>query len=155
AYEPRPWVKVVRLGSPASFPGGASVVAGPPDKPVRRSLLRRLAPRALGLWTGFARETRRLARLIREHPVELFHTQNTGCEESPPAAKLAAVRHVLGTFHVDSTYDLHRLRSGLPHRLLERLSNHSLDKAIGVSAATAEDWIRRTHLPRHRAVTVH
>ena len=51
-------------------------------------MLTRFAPPAVRLWAGFGRQTRRLARFIRQHPVDLFHTQNTGCEESPVAARL-------------------------------------------------------------------
>jgi glycosyltransferase involved in cell wall biosynthesis len=107
------------------------------------------------LWGGFGRQALQLARLLRQHPVDLFHTQNTGCEESPVAAKLAAIPHVVGTFHVDSTYDLHHDRSGPGHRGLEVLSNHCLDKAIAVSQATKRDWVRRTHVPGSRVIRIH
>jgi glycosyltransferase involved in cell wall biosynthesis len=62
---------------------------------------------------------------------------------------------VIGTFHVDSTYDLHRERSGPSHRMMEMLSNRCLDKAIAVSHAAKRDWIRRTHIPAGRVVTIH
>jgi len=61
----------------------------------------------------------------------------------------------MGTFHVDSTYDLHRQRSGMTHRLLEHLSNHCLQTGIAVSEATKRDWVRRTHIPAARVVTIH
>lgn len=154
AYEPRPWVKVVSLGGPVSQPGGTTV-AVPADRSAKRSVLTRLAPKTVRLWAGFGREARRLGRLIRLHPVDLFHTQNTGCEESPVAAKLAGVRSVLGTFHVNSALDLRRVRSGPPHRLLEMVSNRCLDTAIAVSRATKRDWVRRSHIPASRVVTIH
>ncbi|HUR53328.1 MAG TPA: glycosyltransferase, partial [Gemmataceae bacterium] len=154
-YDPRPWVKVVPLGGPADRPAGA---AAPP--PVRsdlraRSALTHLAPTAVRIWAGFGKTVRRVARLLHQHPVELFHTQNTGCEESPVAAKVAGVPAVIGTFHVNSSLDLHRVRSGPTHRLLEMLSNRCLDTAIAVSRATKQDWVRRTHIPAAGVVAIH
>jgi glycosyltransferase involved in cell wall biosynthesis len=68
---------------------------------------------------------------------------------------LAGIPHVLGTFHVDSTYDLHRVRHGVGHRSLEVISNRCLDRAIAVSEATRKDWLQRTHIPADRVVTIH
>ncbi len=107
------------------------------------------------LWIGFGSSANRLTHRIAKKAVDLFHTQNTGCEESPVAAKLARIPIVLGTFHVDSTYDLEHKRSGFAHRTLEHISNHCLTHAIGVSQKTSDDWIRRTHLPRCRVSTIH
>jgi glycosyltransferase involved in cell wall biosynthesis len=107
------------------------------------------------LWAGFGKQVRRLARTFRRHRVDLLHTQNTGCEESPVAAKVAGVPQVLGTFHVDPTYDLHRERSGPGHRLLEVVSNRCLDVAVAVSHATKRDWVRRSHIPPARVVAIH
>jgi glycosyltransferase involved in cell wall biosynthesis len=153
-YEPRPSVKVVPLGGPQTHPGGAPLTVTRPA-PFARTRVVRLAPPAVRLWAGIGRQSRRLIRLLRHHAVDLFHTQNTGCEESPVAAKLAGIRHVLGTFHVDSTYDLHRKRSGPGHRLLEMVSNRCLDTAIAVSNATKRDWLRRTHISADRVITIH
>ncbi|QJW98056.1 glycosyltransferase [Frigoriglobus tundricola] len=157
AYEPRPWVRVIRLGGPDSFPGGAPVGAPPAHAraPYRGPALARLAPPAVRLWAGFGTQVRRLARLFRRTPVDLLHTQNTGCEESPVAAKLAGARCVVGTFHVDPTYDLHNERSGPSHRVLELVSNRCLDAAIAVSRATKRDWVRRSHIPADRVITIH
>lgn len=155
-YEPRPCVKVIPLGQPAAHPGGATVLpAAPAAVAVKTRSITKLTPKSARLWAGFGKETRRLARLIRRHPVDVFHTQNTGCEESPVAAKLAGVPRVIGTFHVDSTYDLHHERSGSGHRLLETVSNRCLDTAVAVSHATKRDWVRRTHIPADRVVTIH
>lgn len=155
AYEPRPWVKVVPLDVVAAAPSATAGAATSEAPVAKRLALPRLAPKAVRLWVGFGAQTRRLARLLRRHPVDIFHTQNTGCEESPVAAKLAGVRHVIGTFHVDSTYDLHGARSGPTHRLLEVVSNRCLDTAIAVSRATKRDWVRRSHIPAARVVTIH
>ena len=115
---------------------------------------RRFIPTQVRLWSGYARNSLRLASTLRKHPVDLLHTNNTGCEESAIAARLAGVPRILGTFHVDSTYDLHKTRSGFRYRIIEHLSNHSLHKAIAVSEATKRDWMRRTHLSRNRIVTI-
>jgi glycosyltransferase involved in cell wall biosynthesis len=120
-----------------------------------RAFYGRLAPRTIRLWVGFGRQAQRLALLLRRQPVDILHTHNTGCEESALAARLAGIPTVIGTFHVDSTYDLDRQRSGVTHRILEHLSNHCLNRAIGVSHATSRDWIRRTHLPPRRVLTIH
>jgi glycosyltransferase involved in cell wall biosynthesis len=154
-YEPRPSIKVVRLKEPsrelevvvAAVPGGQRVSEG--------ARLSRLAPRPVRLWAGFGKQSRRLAKLIRQHPVDLFHTHNTGCEESPVAAKLAGVRHVIGTFHVSSAVDVQRLRSGPTHRLMEIVSNQCLSRAIAVSEDTKLDWVRRSHISADRVATIH
>jgi glycosyltransferase involved in cell wall biosynthesis len=151
-YEPRPWVKVVRLGLPPALPGGATPAPGPARRP--RTLAARLLPPAGRLWAGFAKEAGRLARLLRPHPVDLFHTQNTGCEESPVAARLAGVRRVVGTFHVGPNADLRFERSGPRHRVLEAVSNRCLRTAIAVSDATGRDWVRRSRVPAGRVVTI-
>jgi len=52
-------------------------------------------------------------KALCSRPVDLLHTNNTGCEESAVAARLAGIRRVLGTFHVGSTCDLHHVRGGL------------------------------------------
>ena len=140
-------------GPPVSgTPGGR---AGPGGLGrVARGRWRHLTPGLVRLWGGFGRESNRLARSFRRRPVDLLHTNNTGCEESPVAARLAGIPRVLGTFHVDSKYDLAGTRSGLGHRALECLSNRCLHRAIAVSESTKEDWVRRTRLPPDRVVTI-
>jgi len=157
-YERRPDVRIVNLDA-AAVNGTLPPAERPSSKgdrslPARRRLMR-LVPVAVRLWSGFGRDAVRLARLVRPYGLDLLHTQNTGCEESPLAARLAGVPHVLGTFHVDSTVDVHRERSGATHRLLEHLSNHCLDVGIAVSRATKRDWVRRTHIPAARVTTIH
>jgi glycosyltransferase involved in cell wall biosynthesis len=116
---------------------------------------RALTPACLKLWIGFARETRHLAACFARHPVDLLHTNNAGCEESPVAARLAGIPRVLGTFHIDSRVDVAKARDDLRHRALEFVSNHCLHAAIAVSDATAREWIRRTRLPSSRVMTIH
>ena len=96
----------------------------------------------------------RLAQIFRSNHVELLHTNETGCEVSAVAGRLAGIRRVLGTLHVDSTYDLQKERGGFRYRVIEHLSNHCLHKAIAVSEATKCDWLRRTHLSADRVVTI-
>ncbi len=153
-YEPRPWVNVVRLsGDPA--PDGRMNSDDSTRNTPRRLGVSRWVPKTAKLWAGFGRETRRLARFLRLHPMDIFHTQNTGCEESAVAARLAGVRRVVGTFHVNSAIDIHGLRSGPGHRTLEVVSNRCLDAAIAVSHATKRDWVQRSRIPANRVVTIH
>ena len=125
--------------------------------PARRTAIsfRRAVPAFARCWAGFHRESSRLASRLRSTSVDILHTQNTGCEEMPVAARWAGLPRVLGTFHVDSTYDLERVRSGLTHRVLEWYSNRSLHRAIAVSEATKRDWMRRTGIAAKRVVTIH
>jgi glycosyltransferase involved in cell wall biosynthesis len=117
---------------------------------------KRAMPPCAAVWMGFARETRRATRRIRRiRPIDLFHAQSTGCEEMPVAARLARIPSVIGTFHVDSTYDLEGRRSGFSYRALEWISNRCLHRAIAVSEDTKRDWIARTGIPEHRVVTIH
>lgn len=154
-YEPRPGTRVVRMGLGASAAESAPRQARAGRGSAVRERVRQVVPYPLRVWAGFTGTTRELAAQLREHPVDLFHTQNTGCEESPVAARLAGMPRVLGTFHVDSTCDVRRERSGATHRLLEVVSNWSLDAAVAVSEATRRDWLSRTRLPGRRVVTIH
>ena len=145
-YPGRPDIRVARLSEPSDSPGQPTVIGLP---------IPRRTPTGPQVVLGYARLAWRLAQLLRRHPVDLLHTQNTGCEESPIAARLAGIPVVLGTFHVDSTYDLHRERSGPAYRFLEQLSNRCLTQAIAVSHATGRDWRRRTHIPAGRVLTIY
>jgi glycosyltransferase involved in cell wall biosynthesis len=118
-------------------------------------LARSLTPRPIKVWAGFARDAVEQRRTIRSCAVDLMHTQKTGCEESPVAARLADVTAVLGTFHVSPSLDVTRVRSGPTHRVLEWISTRCLRSAIAVSEATKQDWIRRTGIVSERVVTTH
>lgn len=117
--------------------------------------LKRAVPKPARVLLGFRREVFRLRREMRRQYADVFHTQNTGCEETAVAARLAGYPQVLGTFHVDSTYDLKNERGGVSYRLLERISNRCLHRAIAVSEATKQDWVRRSGIPADRVVTIH
>lgn len=120
-----------------------------------RNALVTLSPKTLRLWKGFEACAREQARWIKKERIDIFHAQSCGCEEAPLAARMAGVRHVLGTFHVDSTYDLDGVRSGIGHRALENISNRCLHHAVAVSEATKKDWIQRTRISGKRITTVH
>jgi glycosyltransferase involved in cell wall biosynthesis len=114
-----------------------------------------MVPASIRLWSGFSRETRRLARFFRCWPADLLHSQQTGCEEAPVAARLAGIPRVVGTFHVDPMYDLENQRSGFRHRILEVISNRALHKGIAISDAVNRMWRERTFLSASRVVTIH
>lgn len=141
--------------APVEAPSNLPAITSSRMPPVFRSACRQIAPRTLTLWAGYLKTAKRQAKSLCQASLDLVHLQNTGCEESPFAARLAGVPRIVGTFHVDSTYDLGRQRSGLSHRALEHISNHCLHAAIAVSDATKRDWLKRTHLPARRVTTIH
>jgi glycosyltransferase involved in cell wall biosynthesis len=150
-YRARRGVEVIHTDSADSEKDQAET----PSRATLQQGWRTLAPAWLKLWGGFGRDTLRLAAAFRRRSVDLLHTNAAGCEESALAARIAGIGRVLGTFHVDSTYDLSRRRSGLRHRMLEHASNHALHTAIAVSQATRQDWLRRTRLAPARVITIH
>jgi glycosyltransferase involved in cell wall biosynthesis len=99
---------------------------------------------AIGLRRWFARETRALATLFQQHPVDLLHSNHAGEEPAPFAARQAKIPVVIGTLHVDPTYDLFGERRSATHRALQRKSLAALDLAIAVSSSTEQEW--RKHL---------
>jgi glycosyltransferase involved in cell wall biosynthesis len=117
--------------------------------------LAQLAPKPLRVWCGYAKASVNLARHFRSRPVELLHSNQTGCEESPIAARLAGIPIVVGTFHIDPTYDLHGARSSSTFRLVECLSNACLDRAIAVSRSAKKLWERRSLIRPRRVITIH
>ncbi len=146
-YEQRPGVRVVQLTTSPKREQPNAVALPMKLTETRRNDLRLIA--------GFLRSAIRLARVFASQSLDLLHTQNTGCEEAPFAARLAGISHVVGTFHTDSTYDLHRERDSWGYHCLERLSNRSLHQALAVSAATGRDWRHRTFIPSSRVGTIH
>jgi glycosyltransferase involved in cell wall biosynthesis len=154
-YKSGTGIHVVPVVSDANSPPANGQPGEASHRPaVARNSWRRLAPRFLKLWGGFGRQAVRLANGFSPWQVDLLHTNNTGCEESAVAARMARIPGILGTFHVDSTYDLEKKRSGSAHRVLECLSNRCLHQAIAVSQATKRDWVRRTHLAADRVVVI-
>lgn len=139
-------VRVVRMRTAFPFAPIASPHVEPSVQPSFATRLR--------VQFGFIRDATRLARVIRRESIRLLHTHETGNEESPVAARLAGCRRIVGTFHVDPTYDLDRARSSWPYRLLETVSNHCLTMGIAVSRETARLWVRRTALPPSRVAVI-
>jgi glycosyltransferase involved in cell wall biosynthesis len=76
--------------------------------------------------------------------VDLLHTNNVGAEPAPIAARRAGVPRLLGTLHVDPSYDLVGAERARRFLRLQQRSMAALDRAIAVSADTALAW--RTHL---------
>src|ERR1039457_5889361 len=131
ALGPSPWhaqlaakdVEIVLLepetGSSVSSPA-VTAGAGASAPPARKGRL----PASIAWWLGLGVETRELVRLFRKRPVDLLHTNNTGAEPAPIAARLAGVPRILGVWHVDSSYDFGQ-RSSFRYRWLERRSTRS------------------------------
>jgi glycosyltransferase involved in cell wall biosynthesis len=105
-------------------------------------------PQSVAWWLGLGADIRALRRLFRKRPMDLLHSNNTGAEPAPIAARLAGVPHILGFWHVDSSYDFGK-RSSFRYRWLERRSMRALDYAIAPAQQAKDDWIARTSLGRH------
>lgn len=159
-YEPRPEIRVIPLSKgvvPWHASGASAAVAAlhPLNCGHAPTRLGLAANGPLKLWAGTVRDAWRLSRDFRGGGLDLLHTNQTGCEEAPIAARMAGVRRVVGTFHIDPTYDLLGLRDGFRHRAIEFASNHCLSRGIGVSSRTSRDWIERTQMAERRVVTIH
>jgi glycosyltransferase involved in cell wall biosynthesis len=101
-------------------------------------------PQSLRLLFGTIKDVRRLSRLFREHPVDIFHFNDTGCEPATIAAYIAGIPRILGTYHVIP--DDNESSSTWVHRLIEWLSVRSMHLGIAVSEATKIAWVKRTGL---------
>ena len=100
-------------------------------------------PSSVAFGIGTAREIRRLRDLFAREQVALLHSNNTGAEPAPIAARRARIPNVLGTFHVLPSYDLDGVRNGRRYRLLESLSMRALHHAIACCGAAKVDWQER------------
>ena len=119
---------------------------------------RRRRPRlpASAAWTlGLLRDTARLSRLFRKRPVDLLHSNNTGAEPAPIAARMARVPRVIGTLHVLPSYDLQGARNGARYRLLEKASMRAMDHIIACCDAARHEWDRRCGLRADRVTVIH
>ncbi|MBA2292891.1 MAG: glycosyltransferase family 4 protein [Gemmatimonadales bacterium] len=97
--------------------------------------------RALAWRLGLQRDLNTLEALFRRKPVDLLHSNNTGEEPAPIAARRAGIPRILGTLHVDPDFDLRQSRR---HIRLTRACFAALDRAIAISENTASAW--RAHL---------
>jgi glycosyltransferase involved in cell wall biosynthesis len=96
-----------------------------------------------------------LAALFRGQGLDILHTNDTGCDEAPLAARRARVPKIIGTFHVLPSVDLGGTRDRAIHRRLERQSSRALDTAIAVSDAARAAWVARTAMSPERMLTIH
>ena len=132
---PEPLLKLVDFAAEAD-----NAEKNAPEKPKRKPIV---LPSALAFGIGTAREVRRLRDLFEREPVELLHSNNTGAEPAPIAARLAKIPNVLGTLHVLPSYDLDGVRNGKRYHVLESLSMRSLHHAIACCDAARVDWQAR------------
>lgn len=134
--------------APSELPGSANSNKETGSFEPVRGGWRRMAPAPLKLWSGFLRDSHRVAQTFRRCPVDLLHSQVVGSEEAIVGARLAGIERVLGTFQIDSG------RSRPREWVLEFLTNHCLHRAIAVSQTTKADWVRRTHLEPSRVAVI-
>lgn len=105
-------------------------------------------PTSLRLATGLFRETLTLARQIRNARLDVFHSNYTGFETAPIAARLAGVRRTVGVYHNLPSEGY--VAAKWLQRFVEHLSGWSLTTPIAVSQATAVEWEARCHSLRGR-----
>jgi glycosyltransferase involved in cell wall biosynthesis len=103
-------------------------------------------PRSLAWHLGLASELKQAYMLFRSEPVHLFHSNNVGAEAAPIAAHWTG-KPVVGTLHVDPTYDLSGERRSWRYRNLEKWCLRSIDHTIAVSRSTRDLWGVRCKLP--------
>lgn len=132
---------------PGSRPG--------PARDRLRELWRSAAPPSAKLVAGFCRSAWQVARVLRGDRLDLLHSMDTDDDPAALAARWAGVRCVLTTYHVDSSYDTRGIRQSLGPRLLERITDACVSRAIAVSHATKRDRLRRTGIAPGRVLTVH
>lgn len=145
------------------FPAEAAAVYGFPvpetspslpctaaEKSERRlaQILWRCLPSSWRLAAGLARETFALAREIRLLDIDVFHSNYTGFEIAPIAARLAGVRTVAGIFHNLPSEGF--ITSRWIQLFFENLSGWCLTIPVAVSKATAQEWETRCRTLRNR-----
>jgi len=118
---------------------------------VVKKLWNKLPLRSLKLFIGTLRDIFRLRKFLKEHPVDILHFNDTGCEPPVMAARLAGIRHILGTLHVIPSEDKAKL--DWVRRLIEYGSMHALHETISVSKAVKIAWMKRTRV-RSRKIHV-
>ncbi len=111
-----------------------------PETPKKKRVV---MPPSVAFGIGTYREVQRLRDLFLREPVALLHSNNTGAEPAPIAARMAKIPNVLGTFHVLPSYDLDGVRNGRRYHLLESLSMRALHHAIACCDAARVDWQER------------
>jgi glycosyltransferase involved in cell wall biosynthesis len=111
-----------------------------------------LIPHSLRLLLGTIKDVRRLSCLFREHPVDILHFNDTGCEPATIAARLAGVPRILGTYHVMP--DDKEAACTWVHRLIEWLSVRCMHYGIAVSQATKMAWMERVGISEQQIMVI-
>jgi glycosyltransferase involved in cell wall biosynthesis len=105
-------------------------------------------PQSLRLAVGLMRDTIVLARQIRAAHVDLFHSNYTGFEIAPIAARLAGVKKVVGIYHNLPSEGF--ITNRWVQLFFENLSGWCLTAPVAVSKATATEWEARCRTLRGR-----
>ncbi len=93
---------------------------------------------------GTADQVRRMAAFFRQHPVDLLHSNDTGCQPVLMAARLAGIPCIAGTLHSLPSY--REVDVDLVHRSIECAAMRSLSAAIAPSEFSKRAWVRRTRV---------
>ncbi len=112
-------------------------------------------PSTLAWVLGMIRETLKVKRLLEKRKVDLLHSNNTGAEPAPIAARMARVPKVIGTFHVLPSYDLYGTRGGAHFRQLEKWSMNSLHHATSCCEAASNEWRSRCGFSESLVTVIH
>jgi len=109
--------------------------------PTVKSQILKFFPPSLKLFIGILKDILWLKKIFKKEQVHLIHFNDTGCEPPVIAARLAGIKHIIGTYHVVPSYD--KAKMDWVRRLIEWLSTRCLDQAISVSQATKKEWMAR------------
>lgn len=121
----------------------------------RAEAFRCLAPQWMRYAAGMAKDAAAIARPLWKYPVDLLHVQFGGLvDECPLGAWWADVPRVVGTLHVDHTYELNG-RTDWCKRLFETFAAHAPHRLIAVSDATKRNWIARTRVAAWKVDVIH
>lgn len=169
APQPRPWhIDLRELHIEIVYPAGTAgeAVRSIPAPTVgdkqaevgiaqRSSAGRLRLPAGIAWSAGLLREIQAARALFAQRPVDLLHSNNTGAEPAPIAAKRAGIPRIVGTLHVLPSYDLHNQRNGRHFRLLENASMKALHQIIGCCDAACREWQARCGFDTAKMLTIH
>jgi len=99
----------------------------------------RLPLLSMRLLFGYLRDIRKMMNILKEYKLDIFHSNDGGVDPMVIAAHLAKVPVVISTYHI-----LPSQKNNFARRIIENISMRYLDKAILVSKATKDAWIRQT-----------
>lgn len=109
-----------------------------------KKIWKNASPKSLKLIVGTVQDIVKLKNMFNSFNIDLIHFNDTGCEPPVIAARMAGIKHIVGTFHVEPAYE--RGKKSLAHRLTEYCSLRCLHKGIAVSKAVKYAWIKRTRI---------